>query len=86
MRKPLLKLREKFSAQCDDKKTNKMKLWHKIAETLKANGHNVGEGEAERCRQKFSNLTKPYLKYIKPELKKLTYHHFLMRFTKYQVE
>ena len=47
------------------KKTTKGKLWQQIADTLHQKGFIVGQNGAERCRQKFSNLTKAYLNYVK---------------------
>lgn len=60
----LLKLRNELSSQFNDKKTVKAKLWLRIAQELKKN-FNLGDNGAEKCRQKFSNLQRCYLNYVK---------------------
>lgn len=60
----LLKLRNELSSQFDDKKTVKAKLWQRIAKELIKN-FNLGDNGAEKCRQKFSNLQRCYLNYVK---------------------
>lgn len=61
----MLKLREERSSLFDDKKTRKVKLWNDIAKDLKEKDFHLGEKGGERCRQKFANLQKAYLAYIK---------------------
>lgn len=61
----LLSLRQQHAKKFDDRKTVKSKLWNDIAKTLSENGYTIGENAGERCRQKFANLSKPYLTYIK---------------------
>lgn len=63
----LLALRQKMADQFDDKKNTKAKLWQKIAGTLKENNFSLGDKAADRCRQKFANLTKSYLSYVKQQ-------------------
>lgn len=58
----LLKLRgsEKYINLFNDTRNIKFNMWLKIAAEMVMAGYNVGKGRmgAERCRQKFSNLTK----------------------------
>ncbi|CAG9769773.1 unnamed protein product [Ceutorhynchus assimilis] len=61
----LLSTRQKMSKLFDDKKTRKAKLWNDVAKTLEDNNYKLGEKGGERCRQKFANLQKSYLAYIK---------------------
>ncbi|CAH1105934.1 unnamed protein product [Psylliodes chrysocephalus] len=63
--KVLLTLRQRDFRLFDDKKTSKRKLWNEIADTLKQYGFNVGPNRGERRRQKFSNLIKSYISYVK---------------------
>lgn len=65
----LLDLRQKWQHEFDDKKTRKGKLWHKISQHLEQGGFYVGEDGGERCRQKFANLIKSYMGYIKHQKK-----------------
>lgn len=62
-----LRSSEKYKALFGDKKFGKYKLWSEIAEEMNNAGFYVGEGReaAERCRQKFSNLEKGFLNYMK---------------------
>lgn len=58
---------EKYKPLFADKKFGKFKLWMEIAKEMNNAGYYVGDGRegAERCRQKFSNLEKSFLKYIR---------------------
>ncbi|XP_044760423.1 uncharacterized protein LOC123317876 [Coccinella septempunctata] len=59
-----LSLREKYSSQFDDKKTNKSQIWRKIWKEMEEAGYNLGDNGVERCRQKFANLQKQYLAHL----------------------
>lgn len=61
----LLAERQKLSSLFDDKKTRKSKLWNDIAQKLIEKGFFLGDKGGEKCRQKFANLQKAYLQYIK---------------------
>lgn len=63
----LLALRQKMADQfVDKKKTLKANCGRKLhVPTLKENNLKLGDNAADRCRQKFANLTKLYLQYIK---------------------
>jgi hypothetical protein len=58
-----LGLRQKYATQFDDKKTCKTKLWAKMATEMEASGYPLGPGGGEKCRQKFQNLFRLYLKH-----------------------
>ncbi|KAF5294106.1 hypothetical protein FQR65_LT10931 [Abscondita terminalis] len=62
-----LKLRTDFNNKFNDRKTVKQSLWQKIASELRIHGFDIPEGRegAEKCRQKFANLQRTYLNYIK---------------------
>lgn len=60
-----LSIREKYNKEFGDKKTNKSKLWNKIAGSLKEMGFNLGDNGGEKCRQKFQNLSRLYIKHRK---------------------
>lgn len=60
----LLKLRQEMASSFDDKKTIKAKLWQKISIIMQEK-FNIGENGSEKCRQKFCNLQRTYLAYIK---------------------
>ncbi|VEN60031.1 unnamed protein product [Callosobruchus maculatus] len=49
----------------DDKKTIKAKLWQRIADSIQESNYNIGSNAAEKCRQKFANLMKAYLNFLK---------------------
>ncbi|CAH1101791.1 unnamed protein product [Psylliodes chrysocephalus] len=53
-----LRLAHKF----DDKKTVKIQLWKEIAQELEKHKFNV---TGEQCRQKFSNIQKSYINYVR---------------------
>ncbi|KAK9679334.1 Myb/SANT-like DNA-binding domain [Popillia japonica] len=57
-----LMLRQKYASQFDDKKTCKNKIWQRIATEMEENNFKLGKNGAEKCRQKFQNLLKLYLK------------------------
>ncbi|XP_044760900.1 uncharacterized protein LOC123318355 [Coccinella septempunctata] len=61
----MLRLREQKKEQFNNKKNNKRQLWAGIAEELTRNQFMLGANGGERCRQKFANLTKSYLKYLR---------------------
>lgn len=63
--KALLALRGKLNKPFTDKKTKKNKLWADIANQLQTQGFVFGSHPAERCRQKFANLQKTYLSYVR---------------------
>ncbi|KAL1488840.1 hypothetical protein ABEB36_009304 [Hypothenemus hampei] len=61
-----LSLRKKYNDKFKDRKTLKTSLWQKIAIELNDNGYAVTKGRegAEKCRQKFANLQRGYIKFI----------------------
>ncbi|CAH1993846.1 unnamed protein product [Acanthoscelides obtectus] len=61
----MLSLREEKSTYFDDKRTRKLKLWNDIAKELEENNFHLGNKGGKRCRQKFANLQKTYLSYMK---------------------
>ena len=61
----MLKLRQEKAALFDDKKTRKSKLWNDIALEMEKHGYGLGDNGGERCRQKFANMQKIYLAYVK---------------------
>ncbi|XP_044749973.1 uncharacterized protein LOC123310533 [Coccinella septempunctata] len=61
----MLRLRDQKKEQFNNKKNNKRQLWAGIAEELTRNKFMLGANGGERCRQKFANLTKAYLRYIR---------------------
>ncbi|CAH1990253.1 unnamed protein product [Acanthoscelides obtectus] len=61
----MLSLREEKSTYFDDKRTRKLKLWNDVAKELEENNFHLGNKGGERCRQKFADLQKTYLYYMK---------------------
>ncbi|CAH1959595.1 unnamed protein product [Acanthoscelides obtectus] len=61
----MLSLREEKSTYFDDKRTRKLKLWNDIAKEFEENNFHLGNKGGERCHQKFANLQKTYLSYMK---------------------
>lgn len=62
-----LRMRKEFNTKFNDRKTVKNCLWEKIALEMRNNGYEMPGGRegAERCRQKFANLQRSYMNYIK---------------------
>lgn len=60
----LLQLRQEMATQFDDRRTVKSKLWNRIACILQEE-FNLGDNGVEKCRQKFANLQRMYLAYVK---------------------
>ncbi|CAH1969803.1 unnamed protein product [Acanthoscelides obtectus] len=61
----MLSLREEKSTYFDDKRARKLKLWNDLAKELEENNFHLGNKGGERCRQKFADLQKTYLYYMK---------------------
>lgn len=57
-----LRSSEKFIKKFNDRKTVKWTLWKEIAQELNKKGFNV---DAVKCRQKFLNLTKAYVAFVR---------------------
>ncbi|KAJ3648859.1 hypothetical protein Zmor_020630 [Zophobas morio] len=55
----LLELRLRLKDNFNDKKTHKETLWQQIVKEMRETGFNV---DAKKCKQKFANLQKTYIK------------------------
>lgn len=60
----LMELRsaEKYIRRFNDRKSVKLALWKEISQEMKKQGYNV---DAEKCRQKYSNLSKKYIAFVR---------------------
>lgn len=62
-----LRATEKYKKLFNNKKHPKQYLWATIAADMAEAGFNVGEGKeaGEKCRQKFANLQRTYISYLR---------------------